>query len=56
MKKVALILGLVCVSVVGNAQKKVPVKAPVAEKAPVIKSLIDSVSYLVGASIADNIS
>jgi len=60
MKKVALILGLVCVSVVGNAQKKTPaktpVKAPVAEKAPVIKSLIDSVSYLVGASIAENIS
>lgn len=56
MKKVALILGLVCVSVVGNAQKKVPVKAPVAEKAPVIKSRIDSVSYLVGASIAENIS
>lgn len=56
MKKVALILGLVCVSVVGNAQKKTPVKAPVAEKAPVFKSLIDSVSYLVGASIAENIS
>ena len=58
MKKTCIIISLMSFSGMMYAQKK-PVtveKTPVTvEKAPVIKNRIDSVSYLVGASIAGNI-
>jgi len=58
MKKTCIIISLVSITGTMFAQKK-PVtveKKPVTvEKAPVIKNRIDSVSYLVGASIAGNL-
>ena len=50
MKKVTLILGLVGITVIANAQKVKTVA-----NVPVIKNRIDSVSYLVGVSIANNV-
>ena len=51
MKKTCIIISLLSLTGTMFAQKK-PVTV---EKAPVIKNRIDSVSYLVGASIAGNL-